>query len=413
MREARAVPRRGGRAAGGGATTGVRRNVALLSVCQALFVTSTGLMVSVSALVGYALAARPSLATLPLGLQFLATMVFTVPASLLMKRAGRRFGFAVGALVGAAGAACSALAIVAASFPLFCAGAFLLGIFVAFAHYYRFAAADAAPDGFRARAISLVLAGGVVAAFIGPNLANWTRDLVPTSPFAGSYASLVAVFAGTLALLSFIDMPAPAAHERLEGGRPLARIAREPVFAVAVVGAVVGYGVMNLLMTATPLAMLGCGHGFADTAFVIQWHIVAMFAPSFVTGHLIHRFGELRIMLWGSALLGACVAVNLSGVEVANFGVALALLGLGWNFLFIGATSLLTELHSPAEKAKVQGLNEFLVFGTVTLTATSSGMLHDAFGWSALNVGTLPLLAAVVLATASLARRRARMTPTP
>jgi len=282
---------------------------------------------------------------------------------------------------------------------------------VAFSHYYRFAAADAAPDGYRARAISLVLAGGVVAAFAGPNLANWTRDALPASPFAGSYASLLALFAATLALLPFIDMPAPAAHERVRGGRSLARIAREPVFVVAVLGAVVGYGVMNLLMTATPLAMLGSGHPFADTAFVIQWHIAAMFAPSFVTGYLIYRFGVLRIMLAGSALLGACVTVNVVGVAVANFGLALALLGLGWNFLFIGATTLLTELHSPAEKAKVQGFNDFLVFGTVTLTATSSGMLHEAVGWEALNLGVVPLVTAVFLATAALARRHPGAAP--
>ena len=236
-----------------------------------------------------------------------------------------------------------------------------------------------------------MLAGGVVAAFAGPNLANWTRDLWGTA-FSGSYASLIVLYAASLLALLFLDIPREGVAEQAVGVRSLKTIARQPSFIVSVFGAMVAYGVMNVLMTSTPLAMHRYGHSFSDTAFVIQWHVFGMFAPSFFTGHLINRFGVLRIMLVGVVVIGVCVAANLLGTTVLHFWAALLLLGLGWNFLFVGATTLLTETYTVEEKAEVQGINDLLVFATVTLSAVSAGALHHALGWETVNVGVMPLL---------------------
>ena len=300
--------------------------------------TAVSLLATVSALVGLALAPSPGFATVPLGLQFLATMLFTFPASLCMQRVGRRAGFMGGAAFGLLGAALAAWSVAEGSFEGLCAGAFCIGIFIAFAQYYRFAAADVATAKYRSRAISLVLAGGVVAAFAGPNLANASRDLFATAVFAGCFVVVAGLAAGTMLVLAFVRVP----HYRSRSGngvsRPLAAIAMQPRYLTAVAGALVGYAAMNLLMTSTPLAMETRTLPFAATASVIQWHVVGMFAPSFFTGHLIRRFGTLQIMLVGAVLQAACVAVNLAGDSYAHFLAALVLLGLGWNFLFIGAT---------------------------------------------------------------------------
>ncbi len=384
-----------------------RRNVFVLAACQALMMTCNSLLIAISALVGAALAPEKWFATVPLGLQFLATMLCTLPASLLMRRIGRRAGFILGTVAGLAGAVVSTHAALTHSFAWLCAGAFLFGVFNAFAQYYRFAAADTATPEFRSRAISLVLAGGVVAAFAGPNLASATRELA-TVPFAGSYASLLALFAASALLLVGLHIPrAPAAE--LGAGRPMTVIARQPSFLAAVIGATVAYASMNLLMTATPLAMDHAGHSFGDTALVIEWHVLGMFAPAFVTGHLINRFGVTNIMLAGVALLAACVGVNLLGGSVAHFWLALLLLGVGWNFLFVGATTLLTESYTLAEKAKVQGVNDLLIFGTVALSATTSGMLHHVLGWQAMNLGVVPLLALCLFVLYAVRRPRPRV----
>ncbi len=367
-----------------------KRNVFLLAACQALMMSCNSLLISISALVGAALATEKWLATVPLGLQFLATMLCTLPASLLMRSIGRRAGFILGTLAGLAGAVVSTYAVLIHSFPWLCAGAFLFGVFNAFAQYYRFAAADTATPEFRSRAISLVLAGGVIAAFAGPNLASATRELAAV-PFAGSYASLLVLFAASALLLVGLHIPRAGAAE-YGASRPIAVIARQPSFLAAVTGATVAYVSMNLLMTATPLAMNHAGHSFGDTALVIEWHVLGMFAPAFITGHLINRFGVTNIMFAGVVLLGACVGVNLLGGSVAHFWLALLLLGMGWNFLFVGATTLLTETYGLAEKAKVQGVNDLLIFGMVALSATTSGMLHHALGWQAMNLGVVPLL---------------------
>ncbi len=384
----------------------MRTNVAILALCQALLMTSGSLLITTSALVGVALAPHAALATVPLGVQFLATMLATMPASLLMRRIGRRAGFALGAVIALAGAIACTGGILAGSLTLFSVGCFLLGVFNGVGQYYRFAAAEVAGARFRARAISMVLAGGVVAAFAGPNLARVSREWLASAEFAGSYASLAGLYLATLALLTALRMPPASADERSGPTRPLAEIAADPRFPVAVLGAMIAYGVMNVLMTATPLAMLDCGHAFGDAAFVIQWHVFGMFAPAFFTGHLIGRIGVLPVMATGALLLGACVLVNLSGAAVAHFWAALALLGVGWNFLFVGATTLLIEIHGPAEKAKVQGLNDLLVFGTVACTAATSGALHHAIGWRALNLGAAPFVLAALVATVWLARRR-------
>ena len=365
------------------------RDVALLATCQALFLTSMSAVVAAAALIGHGLADTKVLATLPIGIQFVMTMVATVPASLLMKRIGRRDGFTVGATIGLAGALMGFWAIMEASFALFCVGLALIGAANGFAQYYRFAAADAASEAFRSRAISLVLAGGVIAS-VGPLLADWSKDLFAPIAFAGVFATMAALYVATLVVLRFITIPPPDEEERSKGGRPLLTIMRQPTFIIAVLGSLVGYAMMSLLMTATPLAMMYCGFGFSDSAQTIQWHVLGMFAPAFFTGHLIKRFGTKTIMACGALLIGLCAAANLHGVTLVNFHVALVLLGVGWNFLFTGGTTLITEIHSPAEKAKTQAAHDFTVFTGVAAAALLSGALHEAVGWQTMNYAVLP-----------------------
>jgi MFS family permease len=319
-------------------------------------------------------------------------MLTTIPASHLMRRIGRRQGFTIGAVVGIAGASTSTAAIFAGDFLLFVLGSAITGVFYGFVLFFRFAAADVADERRRSKAISLVLAGGVAAAVIGPNLARLTRALFEPVLFAGCYASLIVLYLGVIGVLRFVRIPTPTAVERRESGRPLLDIASQPACLTAMLCGPIAYGVMSLIMTATPLAMLACNLSFDDTAFVIQWHVLGMYAPSFVTGHLISRFGVLNIMAAGAALLVACVGVNLAGNGMVNFWSALVLLGVGWNFLFIGATTLLTQSYQPAERAKIQGLNDFLLYGMVTVSALLSGKIQHAFGWETINLGVVPFI---------------------
>jgi len=381
-----------------------KRNVILLSLSQATLITGSSLLLASSAVVGLALAGNKSLATLPLALLFLAQMTTTIPASLYMARVGRRLGFMTSSMFGLAGAAVATGGVFKADFSIFCLGTTLIGVFNGFGQYYRFAAAEVAADDFRSRAISYVLAGGVIAAFVGPNLANWSRHLLQEN-FAGSYASLIGLYLVAFGLASFLRIPKPGVVSMFQGGRPLAVIARQPAYLTAVASAMVGYGVMNFIMIATPLAMKGYAHAFSDTAFVIQWHILGMFVPSFFTGHLIRRFGNSNIMLTGILLLGSCVWINFSGTTVAHFWAALVFLGLGWNFLFVGATNLLTETYTLNEKAKAQALNDFLVFGTVTLTSFSSGAVQYTMGWQSINTAVIPFLVLVAIANLWLRRK--------
>ncbi len=385
-----------------------RRNVLLLAAGLAMSMTGTTMVITASALAGKFLASDQRLSTLPVAMQFVLTMIATVPASFLMQRLGRRFGFILGQVTGAASALVSAYAIYIGSFPLFVISSGLFGVHNAIWQYYRFAAAETASPEFKARAISLVMSGGIVAALIGPQLAKYMVDAMGPVPFVGIYVTIAAIALMTIGVLAPLRIPMPTAAERAKGGRPLSVIARQPAFIVAVLSAMMGYGVMTLVMTATPLAMLACDHSFGDAAFVIQWHVLGMFVPSFFTGDLIRRFGALRVIAVGGLALLGCVAFNLAGIEMWNFWVALVLLGIGWNFMFIGGTTLLTDTYLPEEKAKIQSFNDFMVFGMVALASLSSGFLQQTIGWQAVNTGIVPLVALALCGTLWLAMRRRR-----
>ncbi len=387
-----------------------KKNVILLSFCQALGMSCSALVITVIALVGNTLAPDKSLITLPLALQFVSMMASAAPASFFMRRFGRRAGFSLGALLGCVAGLLGMQAILIASFGLFCLSSILFGIFACSVQYYRFAAADTASEAFKSRAISLVLAGGLLAAVLGPELAKWSRDLFAPVLFAGAYLCIAGLAVLSLLVVQFIDIPRPSVAERRSSGRPLAQVARQPAFVVAVLCAVVGYGSMNLVMAATPLAMVACEHSFNAAAFVIQWHIVGMYAPSFFTGHLIHRFGVIPILSLGALAIIGCVAVNLSGDEVLKFWSALVLLGIGWNFMFVGGSTLLTQCYRPEERAKAQALNEFMVFATVSCTALLSGALFNAFGWEVVNLVVLLPVTVALGAVLWLSRRRAVVT---
>lgn len=380
------------------------RNIAVLSVCQGLLLTHGVSMIAITGLAGRAIAPDPGLATLPLTTYVLGGAATTLPAAAFMHRYGRRAGFSLGVLLGCIGALVCALAVSLRSFPLLCLGTALCGCYTAFGQQYRFAAADVAELSWKSRAISLTLAGGILGGIFGPELGKLTRDLM-SPPFAGTYLSLAAVSLVALALVSRLDIPPLSAEQRRVAGRPLAEIARQPAFLLAVLAATTGYGVMNLLMTATPLAMDICSLPFADTAFVLEWHVIGMFAPSFFTGDLIKRFGVLRVIGAGTVLMAACIGVALTGISLMHFWWALLLLGVGWNFLYLGGTALLTETYRPEEKAKAQGSNDFVVFAVQGITSLSSGLLISRQGWEALNMLALPAVAFTALATFAYARR--------
>lgn len=378
-----------------------KKNVALLAGCQAMLFTNNVTLISLAALAGFSLAENKALATLPATAYVIGAALTTLPASFFMRRFGRQTGFRTGTAMGILGASISCVALSLHSFWLLCFATLVLGAYNAFGQFYRFAAADAATHDFKAKAISLVMTGGIVGGIVGPELSKHTKDLLPV-PFLGAYASLIVFCLITLLLLAFIRIPKPTEAERREPGRPLGVVMAQPAFMVAVLGSAIGYGVMNLLMTATPLAMDSCGLSFADTAVVLQWHVIAMFAPSFFTGQLIRRFGVARVLLTGAALMFVCVAIALSGVSLPHFWWALLLLGAGWNFLFIGGTTLLTETYRPEEKAKVQGGNDFIVLAVQAATSLGSGALIAGTGWTAINQFALPLIALTALATLTL-----------
>lgn len=388
-----------------------RRNIGLFAACQALFVIGTSTMIAEAALVGNMLADDKALATLPVAVQQLFTLLTSFPASLLMRRIGRRAGFSLGALFGIAGTSVATLGVIENSFWVFCAGAALNGVYSGFSQFYRFAAVDGAVPAWRSRAISFTLAGGVIAALVGPELAKLTKDLMAPILFAGSFASLIGVAILALCVLQFVQIPPPGAEERGEG-RPLGEIMRQPVFMVAALGGMVGYAGMSFVMTVTPLAMAACQLPFESAAMVIQWHVLAMFGPSFITGTLIARYGVLNIMTIGALLFAAAIAVNLSGVDIMQFLIGLILVGLAWNFLYVGATTLLTEAYRPAEKAKTQAANDVMMFSGVTLAAFSSGAIHNWVGWAPLNLIVAPFIVAVLAALIALRLAR-RPRPAP
>lgn len=374
------------------------RNVLVLSATQSTLQITGVTMVAITGLAGFALAENKALATVPLTCYVLGSAITTIPASFLMKAIGRRGGFQTGTALGVVGGLICSLAIYLANFPLLCAGMMVMGMYTAFGKYYRFAAADAASDSFRAKAISLTLAGGILGGVIGPEMAKRTKDLVADHVFLASYLSLSVVCLIAMLILSQLDIPQLSAQERKDPGRPLAAIMRQPVFVVAVLASMLSYGIMNLMMTSTPLAMRAHDHHFNDAALVLEWHVIGMYAPSFFTGSLIQRFGVLNIVLCGIALLFVCIVTALVGTTLANFWAAMFLLGVGWNFMYVGGSALLTECYTPSERAKTQAANDFLIFLTMAISSTSSGLLLNKSGWHAVNWGSLPFL---LLATAA------------
>ncbi len=381
------------------------RDIFLLACCQALLLTNAAGLITMNGLVGYALTDTKTLATLGVTIYVLGSAVATMPASLWMAKVGRRTGFMAGALINVAGCALAVLAISRGSFVLYCVATGVMGIYNAIGLQYRFAAAEVAAPADKAKAISLVLAGGVVGGFLGPESVRRAMDLFAT-PFLGGFVVLAGYALVALAVQSRVQVPPPTQEERSGGGRPLAAIMRQPVFIVAALSGAIGYGLMNLLMTATPIAMSFCSHPFGAAALVIQWHVVGMYAPGFVTGSLIRRFGVLNVILAGIALVASCVAVALNGITITHFLVALALLGVGWNFMYTGGTALLTESYSPPEKARTQGANDFLVFATMGVSSLASGAMVSTAGWEAMNRAMLPILAALTTVVLWYAWRR-------
>jgi MFS family permease len=374
-----------------------RRNVAVLALAQALFMSVQAMGIAATPLAAYMLlgADEKWLATTPIFLVQLGIMGTTIPASLLMGLIGRRAGFSIGALFGvlSGGVACAAL--YRQSFPLLCVGAVFQGMQAAFFWYFRLAAADATEPAFRAKAISLVMAGGVLAGLVGPQMAKWSVDWLAPVTFAGVYVAMVGFSIAVLALVQLVKIPRLSAAERAVQGRPMWEIARQPAYRVALAASVFGYAVMTLTMSATPLAMLACGFNFNDSATVIQAHIVAMFLPSFFTGHLIGRFGVLPVIATGGLIEVGCALVNLAGVDFTNFLVANVLVGLGWNFAYVGGSTLLTSTYTPAERAKVQASHDFTVYAATASAAALSGVLAAKAGWVVINLAALPLMAAV------------------
>ncbi len=375
------------------------RTILLLSLCFALTGTTSSLTVSASPLVGFQIADNQALATLPLSFHLIGTMLAGIPASFLMKNVGRRYGFMIGTGIGAFGAASAAGAIIYSNFYLFCLSIFCLGILSGFGQLYRFAAADVATNEFKTKAVSLVMIGGIIAGFIGPTVASKAKDLIPNAEFAGSYLFVIMFHFLIVLILLGTRLPQPDDTEQKGKTRPLKEIFSQPKFLVAVLSAMAGYGVMAMVMTATPLAMTeGSGHQFSDAAFVIQWHVVGMFAPSFFTGSLIHRYGSVPIIFTGILLNVLCIAINLAGTDVFNYWSSLILLGMGWNFMFVAGTTMVIETYSPAEKAIVQGVNDFLVFGTAAVSSLLAGVVQTSLGWRAVNLSSIPLLGVAVLA---------------
>lgn len=380
------------------ARASMRRNVILLSTSQALANTTQGVLLSIVALVGFTLAENKALTTLPHAVQWLGVMVSAVPVSMMMRRLGRRAAFVSTAFFATIAAALAAFAVYIGNFWVFTAALFIFGWFSAGAQHYRFAAAEAADEQFRSRAISLVIGGGVVAAFIGPEIAKWTKDLWAPYTFAGTLIALAFVPLLLMATVAWVDIPKPPEVKKGETGRSMREIAMQPGFIVAVLAAVIGWGAMVLMMASTPVAMVQHGHHFDDAAFVIQWHIFGMYAPSFVTGWLIARIGVMNVLLAGLALSTAAAVNGLIGLDVFNFWIANICVGAGWNFLFVGGTTLLTYTYRPAERAKVQGVNDFLVFGSVAAFSFVSGWIQTGFGWNVVMYAMLPLIFAVFCA---------------
>ncbi|MBO9400832.1 MFS transporter [Shimia sp. R9_3] len=374
------------------------RTVFILVLAQAFLGAQMPMIFTIGGLAGQSLASNLCFATLPISLIVLGSMLSATPISNIMQKYGRRVGFLLGALGGALGGAIGAYGLYLSSFPVFLLGSFMTGIYMSAQGFYRFAAADTASDAFRPKAISYVMAGGLLSAIVGPQLVKVTSDAMIV-PFMGTYFGVIALNVVGSLLFLFIDIPTPEAPtEDAPKGRSRWELITTPRIAVAVICAMVSYALMNLVMTSTPLAVVGCGFEQNDAADVVTAHVLAMFAPSFFTGHLIARFGVEKILALGLLILAGAGAVALQGVELENFFIALILLGLGWNFGFIGATTMLAGAHEPSERGRMQGMNDFIVFGGVTVASLASGGLMNCSGgsavagWTSVNLAMAPFL---------------------
>ena len=383
------------------------RNLWLLTICQGLFMTNNVVFIAINGLVGLSLAPFGWMATLPLMAYVVGGALSTVLVSQTQSRFGRKTSFRLGLAVAVLSALLCCYAAHDKNFWLLVAATAVAGYYNANAQLYRFAAAELAAPDFKEKAISLVMAGGLLGAVLGPNLASQTRSLMD-APFAGAYLALAVVALVAMALLAYVEFAPAPAKSVADSGRPLLQIMRQPVFVVAAAAGALGYGVMNLLMAATPIAMQVCGLPFSDVAWVLEWHVIGMFAPGFFTGHLIKRFGPLPIMAIGLALNIFCVVIALSGIEFKQFLTALFLLGLGWNFLFTGATTLAITSYRPEEKDKAQAALNFCVFAVLAISSLASGVLVTTQGWTLLNLGSLvPLgMTGVLLAWLGLQQRK-------
>jgi MFS family permease len=387
-----------------------RSNVVRLAAAQALTGANSAVIFATGSIVGATLAPDISYATVPLSMYVVGLAAGTLPTGAISRRYGRRIAFIIGTGCGVLTGLLGAFAILHGSFPLFCCATFLGGLYGAVSQSYRFAAADGASAEYRPKAVSWVMAGGVFAGVLGPQLVQWTMDIWPPYLFAFSFVVQAVVALVAMAVLSGIDAPRPAPAD-LHGGRPLSEIVRQPRFIAAALCGIIAYPMMNLVMTSAPLAMKMCGLSVSDSNFGIQWHIVAMYGPSFFTGSLIARFGAQRIVATGLLLEAVAATIGLSGITAVHFWATLIVLGVGWNFGFVGASALVLETHRPQERNKVQAFNDFLVFGMMAVGSFSSGQLLANFGWSAVNLVVFPpvALGLVVLMFASFARRRAKL----
>ena len=388
--------------------TTARANVRRLAAAQALTGANAAVVFATGSIVGAQLAPSISLATLPLSIYMLGLAAGTLPTGMISQAYGRRAAFIAGTACGALCGLLAALAILQGSFALFCFATVLGGVYGAVSQSYRFAATDSASVAYRPKAISWVMAGGVFAGVLGPQLVQWTMDLWPPYLFAVSFLVQAVVALIAMAVLAGVNAPRPAPAQQMTGGRPLLEIARKPRFIAAVVCGAVSYTAMNFLMTSAPLAMKFCGLSLSDSNFGIQWHIVAMFGPSFFTGHLIARFGAAKVAVVGLILEAAAAVIGLSGITAMHFWAGLFVVGVGWNFSFVGASALIVESHRPQEGKKVQAFNDFIVFGLVAIGSFSSGQLLATYGWSMVNIVVFPAVAIALagLAIAALTQRR-------
>lgn len=375
-----------------------RRNVLVLGASNAILGAQLPMIFIIGGLAGQTLSPNVCFSTLPITMVVIGSMLMATPLSAIMQRFGRKAGFYLGAACGSAGAVIGAWGLYEASFSIYLCGSLLTGFYLSAQGFYRFAAADAASDEFRPKAISYVLAGGLVSAILGPNLVKVTADAMAI-PFVGTYLAIIVLNCASVILFPLLKFPEPPeARYASETGRSRGQLLREPVILVSIICAMVAYALMNLVMTSTPLAVIGCGYTKNNAADIVTGHVLAMFIPSFFTGHLIARFGAERIVATGLVILGGASAVALAGTEIENFFLALMLLGVGWNFGFIGATTMLASAHSPGEKGRVQGLNDMMVFGCVSLASLTSGGLMNCSGgsavegWTAVNLAMAPFL---------------------